>query len=66
MLAYSIAQRRQELRIRLALGAERSDILRLVVGQGMALMSAGILVGLALAVVLSLALTRVVSQMLFK
>lgn len=66
VLAYTVAQRRQELGIRLALGAERSDILRMVVKQGMVLTLAGIGLGLALAVVLSLALTRVVSSMLYK
>jgi len=44
-LAYSVAQRRGELGIRVALGAEKSDILRLVVGQGALLTSLGILIG---------------------
>lgn len=50
MLAYSVAQRRQELGIRLALGADRSDILRLVVGDGLKLTLAGIVVGMIAAV----------------
>jgi len=49
MLAYSVAQRRQELGIRLALGADRSDILRLVVGDGLKLTLAGIVVGVIVA-----------------
>jgi putative ABC transport system permease protein len=62
VLAYSVAQRRQELGIRLALGAERADILRLVVGQGLTLATAGIAIGL----VAALLLTRLMSSMLYK
>jgi putative ABC transport system permease protein len=62
VLAYSVAQRRQELGIRLALGAERSDILRLVVRQGMLLAVMGIAIGLAAALLLS----RVISSLLYK
>ena len=46
VLAYSVAQRRQELGIRLALGAEKADILRLVVGYGLKLAVIGIAIGL--------------------
>jgi putative ABC transport system permease protein len=53
VLAYSVAQRRQELGIRLALGAERAHIVRLVVGQGMVLAIVGIAIGLLAAFVLS-------------
>jgi putative ABC transport system permease protein len=66
VLAYSVAQRRQEIGIRLALGAEKSDILRLVVGQGLALALAGIAIGLVLAVGLSLAFSRMVSGLLYR
>lgn len=66
VLAYTVAQRRQELGIRLALGAERSDILRLVVKQGIVLAGAGIVLGIVVAGALSLALTRVPSGMLYK
>ncbi len=61
-LAYSVAQRTGELGVRIALGADRSDILRLVVGQGLALTLAGIALGL----LGSLLLTRVMSSMLFQ
>jgi putative ABC transport system permease protein len=62
VLAYSVAQRRQEFGIRLALGAEREDILRLVVRQGLMLAIAGIVAGL----LASLLLTRLMSSLLYK
>ena len=62
VLAYSVAQRRHELGIRVALGAERADILRLVVRQGLLLAGAGVAIGLAAA----LLLTRLMSSLLYK
>jgi putative ABC transport system permease protein len=62
VLSYSVAQRRQEFGIRLALGAERGDILRLVVRQGLLLAAAGIALGLMVA----LLVTRMMSSMLYK
>jgi putative ABC transport system permease protein len=62
VLAYTVAQRRQEVGIRLALGAERSDILRMVIGQGLALAATGILIGLMAAIVA----TRVMASMLYR
>ena len=62
VLAYSVAQRRQELGIRLALGAERSHILLLVVRQGLTVAIAGIALGLLAA----LLLTRLMSSMLYE
>jgi ABC-type antimicrobial peptide transport system permease subunit len=56
LLAYSVEQRRQEMGIRRALGAQPSDILRLVVGEGLGLTLAGIATGLAGAFALSRAL----------
>jgi putative ABC transport system permease protein len=61
VLAYSVAQRRHELGIRVALGAERADILRLVVHQGLLLAGAGVAIGLAAA----LLLTRLMSSLLY-
>jgi putative ABC transport system permease protein len=53
VLAYFVAERRVELGIRLALGAERKDIVRLVLRQGLALVGAGIVIGLVAAMVMS-------------
>jgi predicted permease len=62
VIAYSVAQRTQEMGIRRALGAQASDILWLVVGQGLALALAGIALGLGGA----FALTRVMQTLLFR
>jgi ABC-type antimicrobial peptide transport system permease subunit len=62
VLSYSVAQRRQEFGIRLALGAERTDILRLVVRQGLILSITGIGLGL----IVALFLTQLMSSMLYK
>ncbi|MGA8234209.1 MAG: ABC transporter permease [Candidatus Acidiferrales bacterium] len=66
VLAYSVAQRRGELGIRLALGAGRSDILRLVVGQGLTLTGVGIAIGLGLALAVSFAFGGAASGVLYK
>jgi putative ABC transport system permease protein len=62
VIAYSVAERTQEMGIRVALGAARGDILRLVLRQGMGLAIAGIAVGLAG----SLVLTRLLATMLYR
>jgi len=61
VMAYSVTTRKQEMGIRMALGARPADILRLVVGQGMRMT----LMGVALGVIASLALTRVLASLLF-
>jgi putative ABC transport system permease protein len=66
VLAYSVAQRRQELGIRLALGAEKSDILRLVVGYGLTLATAGIAIGLVASLALSWLMAGFLSGFLYK
>jgi predicted permease len=49
LLAYMVGQRSREIGIRVALGAKRSDILKLILGKGLLLASAGIAIGLVLA-----------------
>jgi putative ABC transport system permease protein len=61
VMAYSVTARKQEMGIRVALGARPADILRLVVGQGMRMT----LLGVALGVAVSLALTRLLASLLF-
>jgi len=61
VIAYSVAQRTQEMGIRRALGAQQTDILRLVIGQSFRLTLVGIAVGLAGA----FALTRLMQSLLF-
>jgi ABC-type antimicrobial peptide transport system permease subunit len=62
VLSYWVAERRYELGIRLALGAQRADILRMVVRQGFMLAIAGIGFGL----IAALLLTRLMSSMLYQ
>jgi putative ABC transport system permease protein len=59
--AYMVTQRQQEIGVRMAIGASRTDVLKLVVKQGMSLTLAGLAVGL----VLSLGLTWVLGSLLF-
>ncbi len=61
MIAYSVSQRTQEIGVRVALGAQRRDILAMVLGQGMSLALIGVVTGLLGA----LALTRFLDAMLF-
>ena len=61
IVAFSVTRRTQEIGIRMALGAGRSDVLRLVVGEGARLAVLGVAIGVAA----SLVITRLLSSLLF-
>jgi putative ABC transport system permease protein len=61
VISYSVAQRTQELGVRIALGAQRRDIFRLVLGQGLGIAFIGITIGL----LATLGLSRFLSSLLF-
>jgi putative ABC transport system permease protein len=61
VMAYSVNRRTREIGVRMALGAERRSVLRLILGQGMTLVGTGVVIGLAL----SLLVGRMLSRFLF-
>ena len=61
VISYSVAERTREIGIRLALGAQGSDVLKLITRQGMKL----VFIGIALGLLASFALTRLMKSLLF-
>ena len=61
VMAYNVAERTHEIGIRMSLGAQRGNILRLVVGEGARMAAFGVVIGIAA----SLAITRLMSSLLF-
>jgi putative ABC transport system permease protein len=66
VVAYSVTQRTQEIGIRLALGAQSSDVLKLIIGRGIAPAFLGVAFGLAGAFALSRVLTTLTAGLLFE
>ena len=61
VVAFSVARRTQEVGVRMALGAQRSEVLRLIVGEGARLAAFGVAIGIAA----SFVITRLISSLLF-
>ena len=61
VISYLVSQRTREIGVRVALGAQRSDVLRLILGDGARLTFLGVAIGLAA----SLGFTRLLAKMLF-
>jgi len=66
VMAYAVQQRTHEIGIRLALGAQKNDILKMIVGHGMILAGIGVAIGWVTAFGVSFSLSRAVSTLLFR
>jgi putative ABC transport system permease protein len=63
VMTYSVAQRTREIGVRMALGANRADVLRMVLGSALKMSAIGLAIGLALAFFMTQALSRVLFGM---
>jgi predicted permease len=61
VMSYAVSKRRREMGIRMALGAQKADVLKVILGEGMTLVATGVAVGL----LASLAMTRLMTSLLF-
>ncbi|HWF47883.1 MAG TPA: FtsX-like permease family protein, partial [Bryobacteraceae bacterium] len=61
VISYAVAQRTHEIGIRLALGAQSKDVVRMILAQGATITGAGVVIG----IIAALGLTRLMSKLLF-